>query len=34
MYTMVDVQYFSEKFVAQRKIGQKGRVFIMTGKAQ
>ena len=29
LYAKVDVQYFSEKFVAQRKIGQKGRVFIV-----
>ena len=29
LYAKVDVQYFSDKFVAQRKIGQKGRVFII-----
>ena len=26
---MIDVQYFSKKFVEQRKIGQQGRVFII-----
>gem|GEM_PF-382445 len=29
LYAMVDVQYFSKQFVEQRKIGEKGRVFII-----
>lgn len=29
LYAQVDVRYFSEKFVGHRKIGQKGRVFII-----
>ena len=29
LYAMIDVQYFSKKFVEQRKIGQQGRVFII-----